>query len=178
MILGRQMMLRIGNGIVFRIFFADRNVVISVIVIPGCDTFIHPLFFHVAFFEVYFVLLRQYTFFWVFEINIFNFYFVFHVLRWNILSHILLLLRFNDSIVKDFNLFVLILLLITCCARNLYFIWDLALNRVKVEMNLFFFNLWIWKYRKSLRRCNSWLILLIEDNRIIHCWVEHEGNLS
>ena len=167
------MVLGIGNGVVFRIFFVDGNIVVGFIVIPGCDTFVNSLFLHAATFEVYFVFLRQYAFFWVVEIYISYFYFVFNILRWNVFSYIMLLLRFNNSIIKNFYVFVLILLLVASRARHYNFIWDLALNRIKIELNLFFFNFRIWKYRESLRRSHSWFILIIYNNWIIYSGLQH-----
>ncbi len=172
------MVLGIWNCVVFGIFFIDGNIVISVIVIPGCDTFVNSLFLNVAIFEVYFVFLRQYAFFWVSEIYIFYFYFVFNILRWNVFSYIMLLLRFNNSIIKNFYVFVLILLLVAYRARHFNFIWDLALNRIKIELNLFFFNFRIWKYRESLRRSHSWFILIIYNNWIIYSGLQHLSYLS
>ena len=153
-------MLRIWNCVIFRIFFVDWNIVFGVVIIPGCDTFVHSLFSHVAIFEVYFVLLRQNIIFWIFEIYVFYFYFIFHVLRWNVFSYILLLLRLDNSIVKNFHLFIPILLLITSSAWDFKLIRDLTLNGIKIKVNLFFFYL-IWKYWESLRRSNFWFILIV-----------------
>lgn len=153
-------MLRIWNCVIFGIFFVDWNIVVGVVVIPWCDTFVHSLFSHVAIFEVYFVLLRQNIIFWIFEIYVFYFYFIFHVLRWNVFSYILLLLRLDNSIVKNFHLFIPILLLITISAKDFKLIRDLTLNRIKIKVNLFFFYL-IWKYWESLRRGNFWFILIV-----------------
>ena len=153
-------MLRIWNCVIFGIFFVDWNIVVGVVIIPWCDTFVHSLFSHVAILEVYFVLLRQNIIFWIFEIYVFYFYFIFHVLRWNVFSYILLLLRLDNSIVKNFHLFIPVLLLITSSAWDFKLIRDLTLNGIKIKVNLFFFYL-IWKYWESLRRSNFWFILII-----------------
>jgi hypothetical protein len=153
-------MLRIWNCVIFGIFFVDWNIVVGVVVIPWCDTFVHSLFSHVAILEVYFVLLRQNIIFWIFEIYVFYFHFIFHVLRWNVFSYILLLLRLDDSIIKNFHLFIPILLLITVSARDFKLIRDLTLNGIKIKVNLFFLYL-IWKYWESLRRSNFWFILIV-----------------
>jgi hypothetical protein len=153
-------MLRIWNCVIFGIFFVDWNIVVGVVIIPWCDTFVHSLFSHVAILEVYFVLLRQNIIFWIFEIYVFYFYFIFHVLRWNVFSYILLLLRLDNSIVKNFHLFIPVLLLITSSAWDFKLIRDLTLNGIKIKVNLFFFYL-IWKYWESLRRSNFWFILIV-----------------